>query len=142
VRLDADVVAARLDHLLSALPGAREVMWSGPEISVEFLAELAKRGAAEATADEVNGLSAAIGVPDVRIVAALAAVLAVPIDYFFDELVAQRLDEDFDLLSGWLDYRNSGIYLCGGGRPDNRADLKAFVARFRGIQQHIDHRNM
>lgn len=133
---DPAVVASRLAHLLTYLPGARDVLACGSGLSVQFTAELTARGIADAgNQDLENVLSGAAG--DRAVLAALACVLSVPEQYFSDDAVAAQFDEDLDLLSGWLDYRNCGMYLCGTGTPDNRADLKALVHRYRQIRGHL-----
>lgn len=86
-------LGARLDHLFTTIPGP-----SGRWTNVEMAHQLAERGI-ETTAAYISMIRRGQRAnPSLAIVTGMATTFGVPVAYFYDDNIAQRLDTDLELL--------------------------------------------
>ena len=125
------VFRARFDHLMRTIPGPSGVLWT----NLQFAEALTERGVSTSrnyvaqlrTRDTVN--------PSGRLLAAIADLLAIKVDYFFDDRYAQALDQDLKLLSAIRTAGTERITLRASGlSPTGMREVENIIDAVRRIE--------
>lgn len=73
--------------------------------------------------------------PSARLLAALADLFGVPIGYFFDSELEQRIADELDALTAFKDARAKGLMLRAQGlSPESMEHLEVIMDRLRRIE--------
>lgn len=73
--------------------------------------------------------------PSARLLAALGALFGVPIGYFFDNTMEDRINEELDSLSALKDSRAKSLMLRAQGvSPQSMEHLEAILEQIRQIE--------
>jgi len=129
-------LAERLDHLFRTVPrpGGRE-LWSNEQAA----AELARQGTSMSAAYLSQLRNGKRDNPSARALGALAALFAVPINYFYDQDIAEKINNDLRLLSAIRDADIEAIALRAHGlSPEGLASVKGIIDHIRKVEQLPD----
>lgn len=129
-------LADRLDHLFRTVPRPGGLsLWSNEQASVE----LARQGTPMSAAYLSQLRNGKRDNPSARHLNALASLFAVPISYFFDSDVAEKINNDLKLLSAIRDSDVQAIALRAHGlSPEGLASVKGIIDHIRKVEQLPD----
>lgn len=129
-------LATRLDHLFRTVPrGAGQGLWSNEQASIE-LARLGTPMSAAYLSQLRNGKR---DNPSARHLNALASLFAIPLSYFFDDEIAEKINNDLKLLSAIRDSDVQAIALRAHGlSPEGLASVRGIIDHIRKVEQLPD----
>lgn len=131
-------LADKLNHLFATVPGpGRNGLYSNDTAAKA----LGKRGITVSGVHISHLRSGRRNNPSARLLAALADLFGVPIGYFFDPELEQRLTAELDALTAIKDARAKGLMLRAHGlSPESMEHLEVITDRLRRIEGLHDHK--
>ena len=125
-------LADKLNHLFTNVPAPTRTGRYSNESAAHALAE---RGVTVSGVHISHLRSGRRDNPAARLLAALADLLGVPIGYFFDTAMEERINKDLDALSALKDDRAKNLLVRAQGvSPENLDNLAAILERIRQIE--------
>lgn len=130
-------LATKLNHLFSTVPAPTR---SGLYSNDSAANALADRGVTVSGVHISHLRSGRRDNPSARLLAALAELFGVPIGYFFDDTMENRINDELDALSALKDSRAKSLMLRAQGvSPQSMEHLEAILERIRQIEGLSDH---
>ncbi len=130
-------LADKLNHLFATVPAPTR---SGLYSNDSAAAALAERGVSVSGVHLSHLRSGRRDNPSARLLAALAELFGVPIGYFFDPTMEDRINSELDALSAIKDTRAKTLMLRAQGvSPQSMEHLEAILERIRQIEGLDDH---
>jgi transcriptional regulator with XRE-family HTH domain len=125
-------LADKLNHLFATVPApTRSGMYSNDSAAQA----LTERGVAVSGVHLSHLRSGRRDNPSARLLAALADLFGVPISYFFDSTMEERINEELHALSALRDSRAKSLMLRAQGvSPQSMEHLEAILERIRQIE--------
>lgn len=125
-------LADKLNHLFATVPApTRRGLYSNETAA----RELQERGIKVSSAHMSHLRSGKQDNPSAKLLAALADLFGVPIGYFFDTTIQNRVNSELDLLLAVKDSRAKSLMLRAQGvSPESMEHLEAIVDRIRQIE--------
>ena len=129
-------LAARLNHLFATVPAPDgRSLWTNDDAAAAIAAE----GVSMSSAYLSQLRTGKRDNPSARHLAAIAGLFGVPIDYFFDDEVAARVDADLRLLSAVRDAGVQAIALRAQGlSPQSLASVADMIEHIRKLERLPD----
>jgi transcriptional regulator with XRE-family HTH domain len=126
-------LAARLNHLFAVVPGAGgRALWTNDDAA----AEMATQGVTMSAAYLSQLRTGKRDNPSARHLAAIAQLFGVPMEYFFDEEVAAKIDADLRLLTAVRDAGVQAIALRAQGlSPQSLSSVADMIEHIRRLEQ-------
>lgn len=120
----------RLNHLFETVP---QPGGGGPYTSISMVAALADRGI-EVTSAQIRSMRTGRRTnPSAALLAGVADVFGVPIDYFFDEARARQVDDE---LAGLVALRElKAVRLRGQLDPVSLIEVVTAIAKLQAIEE-------
>ena len=129
-------LAARLNHLFGIVPGpSGRALWTNDEVA----AAMAAQGVAISGAYLSQLRTGKRDNPSARHLAAIAQLFGVPLEYFFDEETAAKIDADLRLLGAVRDSGVQAIALRAQGlSPQSLSSVADMIEHIRRLEQVPD----
>lgn len=126
-------LALRLNHLFATVPKPdRSGYWTNEQASTE----LGRQGTPMSHAYLSQLRTGKRDNPSARHLAAIAALFGVPMEYFFDADVAEKIDADLRLLVAIRDAGIQGIAMRAHGlSPASLASLEGIIDQVRRLER-------
>ena len=125
-------LADKLNHLFATVPAPTR---SGLYSNDSAARALEERGVTVSGVHISHLRSGRRGNPSARLLAALAELFGVPIGYFFDTTLEDRINSELDALSALKDSRAKSLMLRAQGvSPESMEHLEAILERIRKIE--------
>lgn len=125
-------LADKLNHLFATVPAPTR---SGLYSNDSAAAALAERGVSVSGVHLSHLRSGRRDNPSARLLAALAELFGVPIGYFFDPTMEDRINSELDALSALKDTRAKTLMLRAQGvSPQSMEHLEGILERIRQIE--------
>ena len=125
-------LAEKLNHLFATVPAPTR---SGLYSNDSAAAALAERGVSVSGVHLSHLRSGRRDNPSARLLAALAELFGVPIGYFFDPTMEERINSELDALSALKDTRAKTLMLRAQGvSPQSMEHLEGILERIRQIE--------
>ena len=125
-------LADKLNHLFATVPAPTR---SGLYSNDSAAAALAERGVSVSGVHLSHLRSGRRDNPSARLLAALAELFGVPIGYFFDPTMENRINSELDALSALKDSRAKTLMLRAQGvSPQSMEHLEGILERIRQIE--------
>jgi transcriptional regulator with XRE-family HTH domain len=131
-------LAEKLNHLFASVPApTRRGLYSNDSAAHA----LDERGVTVSGVHISHLRSGRRNNPSARLLAALADLFGVPIGYFFDTTMEDRINSELDSLTAFKDDRAKNLMLRAQGvSPENMDHLAAILERIRQIEGLDGHR--
>ena len=125
-------LADKLNHLFATVPAPTR---SGLYSNDSAARALEERGVTVSGVHISHLRSGRRDNPSARLLAALAELFGVPIGYFFDTTLEDRINSELDALSALKDSRAKSLMLRAQGvSPESMEHLEAILERIREIE--------
>ncbi len=125
-------LADKLNHLFATVPAPTR---SGLYSNDSAARALEERGVTVSGVHISHLRSGRRDNPSARLLAALAELFGVPIGYFFDTTLEDRINSELDALSALKDSRAKSLMLRAQGvSPESMEHLEAILERIRKIE--------
>ena len=125
-------LADKLNHLFATVPAPTR---SGLYSNDSAARALEERGVTVSGVHISHLRSGRRDNPSARLLAALAELIGVPIGYFFDTTLEDRINSELDALSALKDSRAKSLMLRAQGvSPESMEHLEAILERIRKIE--------
>ncbi|MDA8438752.1 MAG: helix-turn-helix domain-containing protein [Propionibacterium sp.] len=126
----SNTLRERLSFLVETVPPpAPAQSWTN-----ELIASEVRRRGIEVTTNHISHLRAGRrGNPSARLLGAIAETFGVPVDYFFDQARADRIQEQLSSLSVLRDAQVQGV--AGRGRLEDAALVADVIRALQRLQQ-------
>jgi transcriptional regulator with XRE-family HTH domain len=131
-------LAAKLNHLFATVPAPTK---SGLYSNDSAAHALGERGVTVSGVHISHLRSGRRDNPSARLLAALAELFGVPIGYFFDPTLEDRINSELDALTAFKDSRAKRLMLRAQGvSPESMEHLEGLLNRIRQIEGLDDQR--
>ena len=131
-------LAAKLNHLFATVPAPTKSGLYSNESAAHALGEL---GVTVSGVHISHLRSGRRDNPSARLLAALAELFGVPIGYFFDPTLEDRINSELDALTALKDSRAKSLMLRAQGvSPESMEHLEGLLNRIRQIEGLDDQR--